>query len=281
MSRWPPLPLNSPRVTMAEANMPGDGDFRDLQRRFTAHIRNPSANPAPANLEDRRMAIYRRLVFGNLKSLLGKRFKVIKALAGEDGWNNTIRDFLIKHRASTPLFPELGREFVQYLQDHYDLEAEGHYPFMLELAHYEWLETVLRYDEADPDKLDVDAEGDLRTGIPVVSPVAWVLGYAWPVHRIRPEFIPEEKPQQPTWLMIYRNARMGVSFMELTPGTARLCQLLKDNLQDNQHNTGHDVLEQLATEVGRPGDEKVINTGHQQLLALRKKGIILGTQNAQ
>ena len=33
--------------------------FKDLQYRFTAHIRDPQNNPAPEGIEDRRLAIYR------------------------------------------------------------------------------------------------------------------------------------------------------------------------------------------------------------------------------
>ncbi len=254
-------------------------DFRDVQRQFTAHLRNPTENPPPPNLEDRRMAIYRRLIFANLRSLLGKRFKVIKAILGDEAWSNIIRDFLIRHRAKTPLFPELNREFLYYLQDHYDTDS-GH-PFMLELAHYEWAGLTLRDDEASRDDVQTDQHTDLLNSVPILSPVAWLMGYSWPVHRIRPEFIPEQKPEQPSWLMIYRNSKETVAFMELTAGTARLCQLMQDNLQDNQRRTGLGVLEQFAAEINRAGDQQVIAAGHQQLLSLHRKGIILGTQSAE
>lgn len=261
---------------MSESNSTGRKDFRDIQRQFTAHLRNPTVNAPPPNIEDRRLAIYRRLVFGNLKSLLGSRFKTIKTIMGEDDWNHLIRNFLIKHRAHTPLFPELGREFVQYLEAHHDPE-DAQRPFMLELAHYHWSESVLRHDEADINAIQVDKEGDLLTDIPVFSPVALVLGYQWPVHRIRPEYLPTEKPEKPTWLMVYRNAKEGISYMELTPGTARLCQIL----QDNQQSTGQVILEQFAAEVGRADDPQVISAGFQQLELLQQKGIILGAQAKQ
>jgi len=45
--------------------------FQETQRRLTAHLRDPEANPAPEGVEDRRLGIYRRLVFGNLSRLLG------------------------------------------------------------------------------------------------------------------------------------------------------------------------------------------------------------------
>lgn len=251
-------------------------DFRDVQRQFALHMRNPSENPAPEGLEDRRLAIYRRLIFNNIRTLLSKNFPVVKTLFGDEGWNQVIRDFIVQHRAKTPLFPEVAREFLQYLQT-YRIENSDDMPFLLELAHYEWMELALIMDANDPEFIECDPDGDLLTTTPVMSPVAWTLGYNWPVHHIRPDYLPTKQPEQPTWLMLYRNRKERVSFMELTPATARLCQIL----QDNQHNSGQIMLEQFATEIGQAGNEQVIAAAHQQMLTLRGKGIILGTQTIQ
>ena len=50
--------------------------LRDLQLAFAAHIRDPQNRPAPAGIEDRRMAIYRELFFNNVRDLLGRGFPV-------------------------------------------------------------------------------------------------------------------------------------------------------------------------------------------------------------
>ena len=42
-------------------------DFRQVQREFAAHLRDPANNPAPGNIEERRLAIYRELFFNNVK----------------------------------------------------------------------------------------------------------------------------------------------------------------------------------------------------------------------
>jgi hypothetical protein len=46
-------------------------EFQQKQYAFAAHIRDPEQNPAPAGVEDRRMAIYRELFFNNLHNLIG------------------------------------------------------------------------------------------------------------------------------------------------------------------------------------------------------------------
>lgn len=251
-------------------------DFRDVQRQFALHMRSPSQNPAPEGLEDRRLAIYRRLIFNNIRTLLSKNFPVLKEVFGEQRWNQVIRDFIVRHRAKTPLFPEVAREFLQYLQANRD-GVDQDLPFLLELAHYEWVELALLMDNNDPEQIECDRSGDLLTNIPLFSPVAWTLGYNWPVHQLRPDYLPKQQPEKPTWLMVYRNAHERISFMELTQATARLCQLL----QDNQDNSGQSVLEQFAAEIGRPGSETVITGGYEQMLALQQKGIILGTQTVR
>lgn len=251
--------------------MSNSTDFREIQRHFTAHLRNPRKNPAPEGIEDRRLAIYRRLVFGNSNSLLKSRFPVIHRLFSDDEWNNTIRDFLIKHRAQTPLFPEMGQEFVAYINQYRNNDPE--YPFLLELAHYEYTGQSLVNSAAGIDDVSFDPDGNILDGIPVFSPLACVLGYQWPVHRIRPDYRPVEQPGHPTWLLLHRNKNNKRSFLEVKPATARLAQCL----QENTDTSGSTLIEQFAEELGRPGDANVIASASQQLQILRQKGILLGT----
>ena len=41
--------------------------FQQTQYAFAAHLRDPDANPAPPDIEDRRMKIYRELVYNNIE----------------------------------------------------------------------------------------------------------------------------------------------------------------------------------------------------------------------
>ena len=52
-------------------------EFQEKQFAFAAHIRDPKHVPAPDDIEDRRMAVYRDLFFNNLKSLLSNMFPVL------------------------------------------------------------------------------------------------------------------------------------------------------------------------------------------------------------
>ena len=61
-------------------------EFQDKQYAFAAHIRDPDHTVAPAGIEDRRMAIYRKLFFNNLYNLLGTFFPVIRDIHSDPHW---------------------------------------------------------------------------------------------------------------------------------------------------------------------------------------------------
>jgi uncharacterized protein len=248
--------------------------LRRVQLEFAAHIRDPMRAPAPEGVEDRRMAIYRELFFNNLRDLLGRSFPVLRGLLGEEAWSEMVRDWLIRHRAQTPLFLELPQEFVQYLLEEREPAADD-LPFMAELAHYEWVELALSIDEREPELPDVDPDGDLLDGRPALSPLAWALSYAWPVHRIAPDFQPLERPAEPTRLLVYRDRRDRVGFLETNLVTARLLELLLD--ERGARPTGRECMLQIAAELEHPTPASVVAGGGALLAELRARDIVLGT----
>lgn len=247
--------------------------LRESLTAFAAHLRNPERNPPPGDLEDRRLEIYRGLFFRNIRNFLSSNFPVLRKLHDAEAWDRLTREFYDRHRSATPLFPEIPREFLRYLQDEREPREEDP-PFMLELAHYEWVELALSLDEEDIDAIPADPEGDLLESMPVLSPLAWPLSYRYPVHRISPEYQPQEAPEQPTHLLVYRTRNDTVKFMSLNPVTLRMVQLLKDS----QLSSGLDVLKQLAQEMSHPDPQVVIAGGRQVLQDLRSRDIILGTR---
>ena len=82
-------------------------DFQETQFGFAAHLRDPAANPAPDDIEDRRMAIYRELFFNNVAGLLGRTFPVLHKILGAERWAIVMRDYFSRHQSHTPLFLEM------------------------------------------------------------------------------------------------------------------------------------------------------------------------------
>jgi hypothetical protein len=219
------------------------------------------------------MKIYRDLFFNNIKSLLGSNFPVIRALYGDDEWSRLIRAFYSEHKCQTPLFPEVAKEFLRYLQD-----IRGSRPedpgFLLELAHYEWVELALSIDERDTGTIDADPEGDLLREVPVLSPLAWPLSYRYPVHRIRPDYRPAEPPPEPTHLLVYRGRDGAVKFMQLN----HVSRLLLQFMQEDPAATGRSLLRKVSEAIGHNDPETVISKGSQLLEDLRRRGVLIGTR---
>lgn len=255
-------------------------DFRALQYRFAAHLRDPAANPPPDGLEDRRLAIYRDLFFNNVLSLLAGNFPVLRSLHDDAGWRTLVRAWYRDHRAHTPLFPELGRELVRWLQARTEHDPLPDPPWFAELAHYEWMEIVANNDEADlADIASIahDPDGDLMAGHPLVSPLAWPLVYRYPVQLIRAEARPQEPPPPtPTCLIIVRDRQDKVGFLEANPLTLHLLERLKAD----PASTGHSALSALAVEIGI-APAQMLAAGTNILQRLRARDILLGTTPQQ
>jgi len=243
--------------------------FQQTQLDFAAHLRDPDNQPAPADIEDRRMAIYRGLIYNNIEGFISGGFPILRKIFSDEQWHDMVRDFIRHHKAHTPYFLEIGQEFLHYLQEQRNNPNDP--VFMLELAHYEWVELALDVStEAFPADLRQDA-GDLNA-IPVVSPLAWNLSYQYPVHLIGPEWQPQQPPESPTFLVVYRNRDDEVRFMEGNAATSRLLTLL-----DGENPlTGREALRILVEELKAPDPQAILNFGKELIQRLHSLSIIAG-----
>lgn len=241
--------------------------LREQQFALARHVRDPGANPPPPGIEARRLAVYRDLFYNSIEGLLAGNFPVIHRTLGARRWHALVRAFYAGYRCQTPLFTEIGREFVRFLELR---EPDPEMPWLHELAHYEWVELALQIAE---DVLPAHvAAGDLLAGAPVCSPLAWALAYRWPVQRIGPDVQPTEPPAAPTLLLVRRDAEGDVHFSELSPLVWRLLALLGE-----APRTGREALEALAVEAGATDTAGFMAEGAAMLRRLQDEGVILGT----
>jgi hypothetical protein len=253
---------------------PESTPMRALQHAFAAHIRDPQRVPAPEGVDPRRMRVYAELFFNNVERLLAANFPVIRTLHDDDAWRGLVRDFYREHAARTPLFTEVAREFIRYLEAR---RARGidDAPFLVELAHHEWSELALSLDEHEIATVPHDPDGDALIGIPVVSPLVRVFAYAFPVHRIGPDFRPVEAAPQPVLILLVRTRGDAVRFLEIDALTA----LLIERLQANRHHAGLVCLDALLHELGRGDDPALRASGVATLAHLRACDAIIGTSH--
>ena len=245
-------------------------DFRIKQAEFAAYIRDPENQRLPVGVEPQRMAMYRELFFNNINGFLSSNFPVLRKILNDDQWQALAQDFFSRHRCQTPHFSEIAEEFLDYLQN--ERQCKDDLPFLLELAHYEWVEMALSIDQAEPLYGDAGfVEQVLQQSISL-SPVAWPLAYQYPVQKIGPDFLPQAAPEQPSYLVVYRDPEDQVHFMQTTQLTFRLLQLLE------QHGgiVGEQVLQLLAAELAPQLDQQsLLQFGLQTLQALADKGVII------
>lgn len=261
---------------MTDSPNKSQNSFTQTQYAFAAHIRQPDKNSAPTDIEDRRMKIYRELFYNNVESFMSNTYPVLCNILGDKRWHALVRDYFANHKAHTPLFPEMPREFLVYLEDEREAQKDD-LPFMLELAHYEWIELALTVSELTDDESKLSTQADFLNEVPVLSNLAWLLKYQYPVQNISAEFQPENIPEQPTHIIASRLLDgEEIHFTEVNPVIARLLQLITEN---NDHLTGKQLLTQIANELGNPDIDSIINFGIQTIEELHDKNIIIGTIN--
>ncbi|MGY2263193.1 HvfC family RiPP maturation protein [Pseudomonas sp. SDO55104_S430] len=233
------------------------------------YLRDPEHCAPPPEMDPKRAQVYRDLVFANLSTLISGTFPVLVRILGDKRWRALVRIFLRDYRAHTPKFGEIAEEFVEFLASEPAALSDGSWPaFMVELAHYEWVEMALQQSEAEPLAL---GDGDSLLAHPLqISPLAWPLAYSWPVQLVGPDYQPDAAPDQPTLLLVRRAEDWSVKFSALTPLAWRLLQ----RIEEFPGVSGQGQLQGLAEEAGSAGSAEFMENGAALLRQLQGEGVI-------
>lgn len=256
-----------------QSNIAGTASFTQTQIQFAQHIRDPEKQPKPMDIEDRRMNIYRDLLYNNIENLLSSGFPVIRSIYTDHHWHKMVRDFFIRHRCKTPYFFEIAQEFISYLQNSRKPQAEDP-AGLTELAHYEWVELALSIADDDIELNQINPNGDLLKSRPVLSPLAWSLAYQFPVHKMSLDYLPDEAPDRLTYLVVYRDRMDEIHFMEINEVSAHLLH----QINHSAATTGYEILQDIAQQMNLNRAEAVVSSGLSSMLELQARGIILGTR---
>ncbi len=225
----------------------------EAQRAFAARIRQPAQQPLLDGISAERMAVYEELFFNNIEGFISGAFPVLHRLIEANRWQRLVRSFIAEHQARTPYFLEISQEFLAWLQQGYVAEA-GDPPFILELAHYEWVELALDVSEAE-----LPERG--------WSPLAWPLAYQWPVQRIGVDFQPCEPDAEPTCLLVWRDGQDKVRFMQFSPFAYQLAARLQAG------EAAEPALLALAQQHGLTADMQYFNNAQNLLDDWQRQGI--------
>lgn len=241
--------------------------FIDVQNAFMAHIRDPDNVEKPHDVSEERMTVYKELFFNNVEGFVSSAFPVLKSLYSETHWLALVRSFFIKHDCSSPYFLDISAEFLAFLQHEYEMQASDPV-FMLELAHYEWVELDVSVCFEDKTQKSIS---DIANQSLYLSNTARNLSYQFPVHQISEDFQPTEPSEQPCYFVVYRDQDDEVGFIASNPMTAILLGQLNENPGINLLelvSKVHEIIPQFSTEQLTQGAAQTLN-------ALAELGVVV------
>lgn len=206
-------------------------DFRHIQQEFMAHLKDPENVVFNCDIEERRLSIYRELIFNNVLGFLSSGFPVLKSLYQSKDWLLLARQFFANHRCRSPYFTDISLEFVEYLSTEHQVN-ENDPPFLCELAHYEWLELSMSIKKCEDQVCVWDSQNAPLPTLLQFSPLATLVSYDYPVHQISVDFQPQS-PSEPVYLVVYRNSDDDVNFTLVNQLSAHLLCVIQqlDNIE--------------------------------------------------
>ena len=227
--------------------------FIDVQNEFMAHIREPKKNKKPTDIEDRRMAIYRDLFFNNIEGFISSGYPVLKTLYSDKQWNKLIRQFFSEYNCQSPYFLDIAGEFINYLSSSYEMKSYDP-AFMLELAHYEWVEQTA-----------------LTKSPLFLSSVARNLSYQYPVQTISDQVRPKEPSTVPNYFVVYRDEEDEVQFLATNAMTALLLSII----ESVEGITFDNLCQQVIMQAPQFNEEQITQGALVTLNALIERGVIV------
>ncbi|HEX4872096.1 MAG TPA: putative DNA-binding domain-containing protein [Nevskiaceae bacterium] len=245
-------------------------DFRALQARFAAHIRDPQRAPPPPGLEERRLQIYRELFFNTVEDFLRGAFPVLSGRLAGPAWQAQVRGFYAEVHSAHPQLHRLAEDYVTFVASRGADDPLALPEALRELAHYEWVELALgvadQMIEGEP-----PSPAEVLSAPLQASPLAWLLGYRHPVQTLgnRPDD-PLPAPAA-TYLIVNRSRADEVRFLQVEALAARLFQ----RIEALPGHSGEQQLAALAAELGQPADAAFVEAGRGLLERLAARDILL------
>lgn len=175
--------------------------------------------------------LYARSIEYEHKDTADRIFPYCAKLLGNRGWSRLISEYYDCHPSKHFDFNKICRDFPRYLNEK-RLDLLQKYPYLSELADYEWLElekaeedTVL---ESAP-YLQIKTVGDASLYYPVVNQTLCIRRYEFPVTEIAEKLAGKGRvkkfSRRPSIVAVYRDPETFRSrFMELGEATASIIE---------------------------------------------------------
>ena len=242
---------------------------------MTAFIRNPDEESGPSHADPERLKVYRDLFSNNIESFLKNQFSALHKFYEAGRWNRLVRSFIRDHCCRSPYFHHISREFLSYILYEYRHEAADP-PFLADWVHYRWLWLALDVTDVELPEADIDRDGDLLSGSPVLSPLLCSLRYNYPVHKFTgTEQLGTAEQGGSFHLLLWRDRQYKVRQMESNAATAKLLEFAATG-----RGSGEQYLLRIAKllDVAEENRHTVLKGGAEVLEDLRQRDAILGSR---
>ncbi|PKH99099.1 DUF2063 domain-containing protein [Shewanella sp. 11B5] len=248
--------------------------FIEVQQQFMDYIRDPSL-PLPEGIEPRRMKIYRELFFNNIAGFVSSAFPVLKSVYEDDQWQALVQQFFVSHDCKTPIFVEIAGEFLAFLQHEYQM-TEDDPVFMLQLAHYEWLELCVAVAPDTPAAQSINTI-ELNQHRLCLAACAKVAQYAFDVQHISVDYQPIEPTAQANFFCVFRGADDEVAFLQLTPLSAQVLAYIEQMTHSQQGVTVDAIISWLSEHYPQMPNDTLLSGCLPLLQQLAQKGIVISS----
>ena len=243
--------------------------FTQVQQAFMAHIRDPQQHAKPSDVEERRMAIYRDLFFNNVDGFVSSAYPVLKSLYSEQAWHGLVRQFFSQHDCKSPYFLDIAGEFLAFLANDYEMQSDVP-AFMLELAHYEWVELDVSVAQEVPEEVSLSAHQVTSSAL-FLSSLARNLSYSFPVHTISADNQPSEPAAQLSYFVVYRDSDDEVQFLSTNAMTALLLNIIESQPGADLN----DICQAVAEHAPQFSQEQLYQGALNTLSAMAERGIVV------
>ena len=241
--------------------------FIDVQQSFINYIRDPNS-PLPKGTDERHMAVYRELFFNNIDGLVSNAFPVLKSLYSDNNWQTLVNTFYLSHDCKTPIFSGVSKEFLTFLQMGYQGKPTDPI-FILELAHYEWIELDVAI-QMDNSNQHVISDENIDGNSLCLSDLARIVQYSFDVQNISVDYQPIKALDTPVFFCVYRDLADEVQFLKLNPLAAQLLQFLFEKRSANWS----EIISWLKTHFTQIESSALESGARQLILQMVKKGVV-------
>ena len=218
-----------------------------------------------------RFLVYRSLVHNRMRNTITSFVERTAERVGMPRIRADFADWMHERAALSPYLRDVPAEFITWVSPRW-LEDDAVPDYLVDLARHELLEYDIHNDHRggeSPTGLDLALDKPLR-----FDGAARLMQYDYAVHKLSADLDDREVPEQAsTRLLVYRDARGGVRYLELTPlAYAVLEQLMK------RKQPVAEGLRAACDALGQPLADAHLATSATLLADLAERGVLLGAE---